>query len=388
MRFAINAHLVAFNKTYRQAGVSKYTELLINNLAEIDRENEYIIYIGNQARPDSFAAAPNFQVKASPLPTIRPQLRIGWEQAIAPAVLLRDRPTLLHCPVNVVPLAAPCPTVLTIHDLGFIRFPARYKAAKRIYLRTLTTLSAHRASHIITDAESVRREVIELLKIKPERVTAIPLGVAPYFHPTNDQPELEKFRQERKLPPRLVLYLGTLEPRKNIPLLLRGFARFRAEQSQAAQGIGLVLGGAKGWLYQEIFQLVEELGLATITHFPGYISEQELPLWYNIAECFVYPSIYEGFGLPPLEAMACGVPVITSNTSSLPEVVGEAGLTVDPNDEIAMAKALSQILTDPTRRQQMREQGLQQAQKFNWQATARHTLEIYRQVATHKQTDK
>ena len=384
MRIAINAHLVAFNKTYRQAGVSKYTELLINNLAALDHDDEFIIYIGNGERPDSFANAENFTIKASPLPTIKPQVRIGWEQGLAPAVLLRDRPTLLHCPVNVVPLASPCPTILTIHDLGFVRFPERYKAAKRIYLRTLTTLSAHRASHIITDAESVRREVVELLGIKPERVTAIPLGVADYFKPESDRARLEQFRLEKKLPARFVLYLGTLEPRKNLPLLLRGFARFRDEQPAIAQGLGLVLGGAKGWLYEDIFRLVNELGLADCTTFPGYINEAELPLWYNIAECFVYPSIYEGFGLPPLEAMACGVPVITSNTSSLPGVVGQAGLMVGPDDIDGMAQALNAILADPNRRQQLAAQGIEQARKFNWPDTARRTLEVYRQVAAAK----
>lgn len=381
MRVAINAHLVAFNQTYRQAGVSKYTELLINNLGEIDHDDEFIVYIGNQARPASFASALNFQVKASRFPTIKPPVRIGWEQTLAPAVLLRDRPTLLHCPVNVVPLAAPCPTVLTIHDLGFILFPERYKAAKRLYLNTLTRISARRATHIITDAESVRGEVIKLLNVKPAKVTAVPLGVASYFKPEPDKAKLEKFRQEKQLPARFVLYLGTLEPRKNIPLLLRGFARFRHEQPEAAQDVQLVVGGAKGWFYEDIFRLVKELDLEAVTTFPGYINEQELPLWYNIAECFVYPSLYEGFGLPPLEAMACGVPVITSNTSSLPEVVGQAGLTVDPDDEQAMALALQQVLTEPLRRQQMSEQGVEQAAKFSWRETACRTLEVYRQVA-------
>jgi glycosyltransferase involved in cell wall biosynthesis len=380
LRIAINAHLVAFNKTYRQAGVSKYTELLINNLAALAPDDEFIIYTGKQDLPATFAAASNFQLKVSQLPTIKPLVRIGWEQALAPFTLLRDRPTLLHCPVNVVPLAAPCATVLTIHDLGFMRFPERYKAAKRIYLRTLTMLSARRASHIITDAASIKSEVINLLGIKPERVTSIPLGVADYFKPETDAARLENFRQEKKLPKRFVLYLGTLEPRKNLPLLLQGFAQFRTQFGEAAQGIELVLGGAKGWLYEDIFRLVKELDLEQVTHFPGYINEAELPLWYNIAECFVYPSIYEGFGLPPLEAMACGVPVITSNTSTLPEVVGQAGLTVDPSSVSEMATALNAILSNPSYRQQLAVQSVEQARKFNWQTTAQQTLNVYREV--------
>lgn len=380
MRFAINAHLVAFNKSYRQAGVSKYTELLVNNLARLDHEDEFLVYIGNAPRPDTFAAAPNFTVKASRFPTIKPPVRIGWEQFLAPPVLFKDRPDLLHCPVNVVPLAAPCKTVVTIHDLGFMRYPERYKAGKRNYLRAATFLSARRAAHIITDAESGRLEIIELLKVKPEKVTAVPLGVDERFKPVSGE-EIAQFRQEKKLPERFVLYVGTLEPRKNIPLLLKGFARLRREQPAAVGGVELVLGGAKGWLYDEIFRLVRELDLEAITHFPGYVSEEELPLWYNTAECFVYPSVYEGFGLPPLEAMACGCPVITSNTSSLPEVVGEAGRTVGPEDEAGLSAALAQLLTNPAERARLRELGLAQARKFTWEETARRTLEIYRQVA-------
>jgi glycosyltransferase involved in cell wall biosynthesis len=294
--------------------------------------------------------------------------------------LLRDRPVVLHCPVNVVPLAAPCPAVVTIHDLGFIRFPERYTTAKRRYLHTMTTLSARRAAHIITPAESGRQEVIELLKVAPEKVTAIPEGVAPRFRPLPVE-EVESWRREKALPERFVLYVGTLEPRKNLPLLLKAFARWRQARPEEA-GLKLVLGGAKGWLYEEIFRLVESLGLQADTLFPGYLGESELPLWYNSAACFVYPSVYEGFGLPPLEAMACGCPVITSNTSSLPEVIGQAGIMVGPDDETGLTGALDRLLTDKAEHARLREAGLKRATEFTWQETARRTLEIYRQVAS------
>jgi glycosyltransferase involved in cell wall biosynthesis len=205
------------------------------------------------------------------------------------------------------------------------------------------------------------------------------LGVDAQFKPLDPQ-QVAQFRQEKQLPARFVFYVGTLEPRKNLPLLLRGFARLQREKPQAVAGVELVLGGAKGWLYDDIFRLVRELELEPITRFPGYIGEEELPLWYNSAECFVYPSVYEGFGLPPLEAMACGCPVITSNTSSLPEVVGEAGLTVSPEDETGLSSTLACLLTEPAEQARRRELGLKQAQKFTWEETARRTLEIYRRV--------
>jgi glycosyltransferase involved in cell wall biosynthesis len=273
---------------------------------------------------------------------------------------------------------------LTIHDLGFMRFPERYRKAKRLYLTNATRLSARRAAHIITDAEAIRQEVIELLKVPAHKVTAIPLAADERFKPVTDRETLENFRREKNLPERFILYIGTLEPRKNIPLLLRGVARLRRERPDILDGVEIVLGGAKGWLYDEIFRLVRELDLEGVTRFPGYISDAELPLWYNVAEVLVYPSLYEGFGFPPLEAMSCGTPVITSNTSSLPEVVGEAGITVAPDDIQGMTEALAKVLAEPTLRESLKRSGLEQAARFSYRETARRTLEIYRQVAAGK----
>ncbi|MBN9388063.1 MAG: glycosyltransferase family 4 protein [Chloroflexi bacterium] len=379
MRIAINANLVSFSGTYRQAGVSKYTELLINNLGEIDSSNEYLVYFGNGPHPPEFAATPNFRLVRSHFNTEKPLIRIAWEQFIAPFRLLWDRPALLHCPVNVMPLLALSRTVITIHDLGFMRFPERYKKAKRLYLHALTALSAKRAKHLITPSEAIRQEVIELLKIPPERVTAIAEGVSANFRPFPPE-EVEQFRRENGLPEKFVLYVGTLEPRKNIPALIRAFAQWRSENPTEAAGVRLVLGGAKGWFYDEIFRLVEQLGLGEVVDFPGYLREADLPLWYNSARCFVYPSVYEGFGLPPLEAMACGCPVITSDTSSIPEVVGEAGILVKPDDVAALTTALNRLLTDETAWTAYREKGLGQAARFTWQEAARQTLGIYRQI--------
>jgi glycosyltransferase involved in cell wall biosynthesis len=379
MRIAINANLVSFSGTYRQAGVSKYTELLINNLGEIDSSNEYLIYFGNGPHPPEFAAAPNFRLVQSRLNTEEPLIRIAWEQFIAPFRLLWDRPALLHCPVNVMPLLALPRTVITIHDLGFMRFPERYKKAKRLYLHALTALSAKRAKHLITPSEAIRQEVIELLKIPPERVTAIAEGVSEHFKPYPTE-EVAQFRREKGLPAKFVLYVGTLEPRKNIPALIKAFAQWRSENPTEAEGVRLVLGGAKGWFYEEIFRLVEQLGLSEVVDFPGYLREADLPLWYNSARCFVYPSVYEGFGLPPLEAMACGCPVITSDTSSIPEVVGEAGILVKPDDVAALTAALNRLLTDETAWTAYRAKGLAQAARFTWQEAARQTFGIYRQI--------
>jgi glycosyltransferase involved in cell wall biosynthesis len=172
----------------------------------------------------------------------------------------------------------------------------------------------------------------------------------------------------------MILFVGTIEPRKNVARLVEAYSRLRDGQ------VKLVIGGARGWLYEEVFARVEELELTGDVLFPGYIPPDELPLWYNAAELFVYPSLYEGFGLPPLEAMACGTPVITSNVSSLPEVVGEAGLTVDPMDSMGLAEAMNQVLADEALRQSMRERGLSRASRFSWAKAARETVGVYRRA--------
>jgi glycosyltransferase involved in cell wall biosynthesis len=384
MRIALNAHLVDFTATYRQAGVSRYTEMLINGLAEIDPINQYFIYAApKQNFPPEFAKAKNFKIIQSILPTRRPPVRIGWEQAFAPFVLMRDKPDLLHCPVNVVPLAAPCRTVVTIHDIGFILFPSTYKTAKRLYLTNATRLTAKRAAHILTDAEANRREIIQHLNVPETKVTTVPLGYdEDTYFPIKDTTRLKAFRQAKNLPERFVLYVGTLQPRKNIPLLLKGFARLRQEQPHLVKDVGLVIAGAKGWLYEDIFRLTKELELDNTTQFPGFVNQEDLPLWYNCAECFVYPSRYEGFGLPPLEAMACGTPVITSTVSSLPEVVGEAAIKVDPDNVVAMADALAQVFGNSATRNKMQANGLVQASKFTWHETARQTLAVYQKVVS------
>jgi glycosyltransferase involved in cell wall biosynthesis len=206
-------------------------------------------------------------------------------------------------------------------------------------------------------------------------VDVVYCGIDAAFRPlTEDQ--VAAFRSERSLPQRFILFVGTIEPRKNVARLIEAFADLRS----AISDLRLVIGGAKGWFYEDVFARVEELGLEDEVLFPGYLPASELPLWYNAAELFVYPSLYEGFGLPPLEAMACGTPVVTANTSSLPEVVGDAGLAVDPLDIEGLAEAMKQVLGDDSLQQEMKVRGLRRARGFSWAKTAQETVQVYRQV--------
>jgi glycosyltransferase involved in cell wall biosynthesis len=369
MHIGLNAHLLSLAHTYRGAGINWYIYNLLLNLVLVDQENQYTVFLGDR----SFPPNPGLTLRTSWLPTTHPLVRIGWEQLAQPFVLRQEKIDLLHSLAFVTPLLSPCPSVITIYDLSFIIFPQGFKYLKRLYLTLFTRLSARKARRIITISESTKRDTVRLLGVSSKKVDIVYCGVDKAFHPLPER-EVASFRQKRGLPERIMLFVGTIEPRKNVARLIEAYSRLRDGQ------VKLVIGGARGWLYEEVFARVEELDLTGDILFPGYIPPDELPLWYNAAELFIYPSLYEGFGLPPLEAMACGTPVITSNVSSLPEVVGEAGLTVDPLNSRGLAEAMNQVLGDEALRQSMRERGLARAGRFSWAKAAQETVEVYRRA--------
>jgi glycosyltransferase involved in cell wall biosynthesis len=371
MHIGLNAHLLSLTETYRGAGINWYIRNLLTHLPRFDHDNRYTAFIG-----DGRFTSPGLALRLSWLPTFRPVVRILWEQVVQPFALRKERVDLLHALAFVTPLLSPCPSVVTIHDLSFLLYPEGFKRSKRFYLGLFTRLSARRARCIIAVSESTKRDVVRLLGVSPEEVEVVYSGIDEVFRPLNED-QVAVFRSKRGLPERFILFVGTIEPRKNVTRLIEAFATLRPCDPAPLK---LVIGGAKGWFYEDVFARVEELGLEGQVMFPGYIPVSELPLWYNAAELFVYPSLYEGFGLPPLEAMACGTPVVAANTSSLPEVVGEAGLTVDPLDVEGLAEAMRQVLSNEILWQEMRERGLQRAKGFSWTKTAQETVQVYRRV--------
>ena len=370
MHIGLNAHLLSLAETYRGAGINWYIYNLLTHLPRVDHDNRYTAFLGDGRFTDSELA-----LKLARLPTSRPVVRIFWEQVVQPFALRKEGVDLLHALAFVTPLLSPCPAVVTIYDLSFLLYPESFKRSKRFYLGLFTRLSARRARRIIAISKSTKRDVVRLLGVPPEKVAVIYCGIDEAFHPLAED-RVAAFRSKRGLPERFILFVGTIEPRKNVTRLIEAFADLRF----AICDLRLVIGGAKGWFYDDVFARVEELGLEGQVMFPGYIPASELPLWYNAAELFVYPSLYEGFGLPPLEAMACGTPVITANTSSLPEVVGEAGLTVDPLDAEGLAETMRRVLDDGALRQEMRERGLQRTKGFSWIKTAQETVQVYQRA--------
>ncbi|HEX8598256.1 MAG TPA: glycosyltransferase family 1 protein [Chloroflexia bacterium] len=381
MRVGINAHLLSFSGSYRQAGLSRYIDELLFQIPAVAPDLQFTGFTGNEVLPEAVRdrRPGNLTLARSRFPTQRAPVRIAWEQLILPGAALRHRLDLLHCPVNVRPVLSPCPTVVTIHDLVFLRSPESFHPAKRRYLSAMTGWSARHAAHVIAVSESTRRDVIELLGVRPGRVTTVHNGVGEQFRPISAA-EREAFRAQQGITGRVVLYVGTLEPRKNLPLLIRAFATLA--ENPAAEDVRLYIGGSKGWYYDEIFATAERVGLTRSGQvtFLGRVPDEQLPLWYNVATVVAYPSLYEGFGLPALEAMSCGTPVLASNTSALPEVVGGGGLLLDPGDERAWLEAMQRVLSDEQLRAELAARALGQAAGFGWDRSARETVAVYRRV--------
>lgn len=372
MQVAINAHLLSFGTSYRGAGISRYIRNLLPNLRAFP-EHTFTVYLGDRRITPDFAPDAHFRLSFSRLPTRNPLARIVWEQVVQPVALAREATQVLHSLGYVQPLACPCRSVVTIHDLSYLLYPASFNRANRLYLRLFSRLTAARADRLIAVSENTKRDTVRLLGVSPAKVDVVHHGIEPFFRPWPEREAIEALRRRRGLPERMILFFGTIEPRKNLTTLIRAFA----ELKRAGLPHQLVVAGAKGWQWESVFATIEELGLGGEIVLPGYVPYDEQPLWYNAAELFVYPSLYEGFGFPPLEAMACGTPVVASDTSALPEVVGDAGLLVDPTNVEALAAAMRRVLTVPELGAELRERGLKRASTFSWREAARRTLEVY-----------
>lgn len=374
MHIAINAHLLAHTRSFRRAGVSHYTEQVISHLAQVDQQHHYTLYTTRGVDARTLQLPPRFRIRPSIFPTINPRIRIPWEQGCAPVLLRLHGAEIYHGMLNVAPLLCPVPSIITIHDLAFIRFPQTFRSHNRAYLDWATRISARRASRILVVSEHTRKEVIGILGVAPERVIVTYDAAREHFRPPARE-VLQAFRSHHNLPEQFLLFVGTLEPRKNLLTLLEAY-----HQVVGQINIPLLIGGGKGWMFAPVFARVEQLGLTKQVHFVGYLEEEALPLWYAAATIFIFPSLYEGFGMPPLEAMSCGTPVITSNSSSLPEVVGDAGLMVAPNDVDGFAAAILHLLRDRELRETLRARGLERARLFSWYTTAERTLAAYEAV--------
>lgn len=369
LHIGVNAHLLSFAPGYRRAGVSQYTEQIVRGLAALapTHGDTLTVFAEPMLPPPGYIPA-HVRWRPSRLPTGRAPGRILWEQAVAPVAVRRTGADVLLCPVNVVPLALTTPSVVTVHDLAFLAHPGAYHPAKRHYQAVMTRLSVQRARRVIAVSAHTAADLMRHFRVPAAKITVIPNAAGEHFRPA-DAADRAAFRAAHGLPERYVLFVGTLEPRKNLRRLVEAFARV----APVVPDVALVVVGASGWLTSDLAPYVRSLPLGDRIRFVGYVADDALPQWYGAATVFAYPSLYEGFGLPPLEAMACGTAVITANTSSLPEVVGDAAVTVNPTDTAALAAALRDLLTDDARRAALAAAGLRRAAAFSWERTAAAT---------------
>jgi len=314
-------------------------------------------------------------------PDKRPAHRLVWEQVTFPRLVRQSRVGLLHSLHYTRPLSLSCASVVTFHDMTFFLYPHLHTRSKRIFFPTAIRLSARLADALIAVSENTKKDAVRLLGIPGDKITAIPHGVGEEFRPITDARLLENIRLKYSLPQDFILNVGVVEPRKNLTLLLKSYQRLRFH------GISfpLVVVGGLGWMYEDVFSLAESLGIKELVYFTGYVPNHDLPIIYNLAKVFVYPSIYEGFGLPPLEAMACGTPVITTAVSSMPEHVGDAGILIPPQDEKALTNALQKLINDSTLQEELSNKGPERASQFTWKRTAQETIKVYQSVLTAQQ---
>ncbi len=366
MRIGIDARILA----YRRGGIAAYVAHLLAALAALDPHTDYWV-LHSRKDAERRCPGPNFHVARLWTP---PHHRLErWALGVEVARLRLD---LLHCPDFIPPAFGARRFVVTVHDLNFLYYPEFLTAESRRYYTDQIEWAVRRADHVLADSEATRQDLIRLLDVPPAKVTTVHLAADPSFRPLPEaeiRPALARYGLE----PGYLLFVGTLEPRKNLPGLFGAYRRLLDEGIAQAP---LVVVGGKGWLYEEIFARVEALGLRERVRFLHAVPDADLPALYNGAALLVLPSFYEGFGLPALEAMACGTPVVVSDRGSLPEIVGEAGVRVDPDDEAAIAEGLRGLLLDPDLRRRLAEKGQARAARFTWERTARETLAVYHRV--------
>ncbi len=369
MRIAIDAHSVGTGL----GGNESYAANLIEALAEIDSVNDYTLYVTRDEAVARFRNRwPNFRVRSTlpHTPLIRIPLTLSAE--------LRSHPVdVLHVQFTSPPFA-PCPVVVSIHDLSFEHLPETFNRRSRAQLRFTVRRSARSAARVLALSENARQDIISTYGIAPDLVTAIPLAAPTHFRPIDDEDELQRVRQTYGINGDYILSVGSIQPRKNLARLLSAYERLRHTRPEGSLP-QLVLVGKRAWLYRKTLKAIEELGTSVIA--TGYVPETDLPALYSGAMFFVYPSFFEGFGLPPLEAMKCGTVVITGDRTSLPEVVGDSGVLVNPFDIDAISSAIATMVDDSSLRSSLRIKSLNRARIFDWRETARRTLEVYKQAA-------
>jgi glycosyltransferase involved in cell wall biosynthesis len=350
--------------TARPTGTEVYSQRLIQALLTLESPHRFHLYF--RSRPP-VGAFPGGELRVIPCPRLWTHLRLSWE-------MMRHQPDVLFVPAHVLPLVHPRASLITVHDLGYLYFPQAHPWRQRLYLDLSTRWNARVAAHLLADSRATKADLVTHYGTSPDKVTVAYPGRDETLAPVRASAAIKAVKARYSIVGDYFLTLGTLQPRKNLARLVAAFAALRSEDV-------LVLAGKHGWLCEDLLAQVRRLGLEGRVLFPGYVRDEDKAALLSGALAFVFPSLYEGFGLPVLEAQACGCPVITSTTSSLPEVAGDAALLVDPGDTAAITAAMRCVAADPALRDALVERGFANARRFSWAACARSVLGAIERVA-------
>jgi glycosyltransferase involved in cell wall biosynthesis len=367
MRVAIDA------RKLHDFGIGTYIRNLLRQLARIDHDTEYVLLCGEADMGIAAQLGPNFRAVLEPSPnySIREQIHVPW-------VLRRERPDLYHAPHYVLPAAVSCSSVVTIHDCIHLMFPQYLpNRVAYAYARAQMWTAAHRSDCILTVSDASKRDILHLFNIPPEKIVVVYNAIDAHFSVTPADDAVARVRERYQLDHRFVLYVGNIKPHKNLVRLIEAFNALRTGE---LEDVKLLIIGDEISKLPALRRAVHRHKLHKHVRFLGYVPDDQLAVLYRLAAVFVFPSLYEGFGLPPLEAMASGTPVVTSNVSSLPEVVGDAAILVNPHDVDSIVDGLRLVLTDPARAADMRRRGLERAREFSWERSVARTLEVYKRI--------
>jgi glycosyltransferase involved in cell wall biosynthesis len=362
------------------AGIGRFVRSLVSAIVELDHETSYTLLYASSERRQAPILPRAENVSGRSLWLSERVLQALWFKLGVPLPVdaLAGPADVFHFPDFAMPPVRRGAVVLTVHDLSFLLVPECAEQGLREHLERVVPTSVRQADFVTADSENTRNEVATLLDVPPDRIAVVYGGVDARFRPITDDLALEAARLKYGLFFPFILYVGTIEPRKNLARLLKAYTQLR-EQHRIHHR--LVIAGGLGWLYQDVLRDIDDLAAEHEVVFLGRVPDDDLPLLYSLSDLFVFPSLYEGFGLPPLEAMACGRAVVCSNTSSLPEVVGDAGVLVSPLDVDGLADTVAELLADPERRAVLGARGVERARGFTWQNSARRMIEIYRRLA-------
>jgi len=349
----------------QRTGTEQYTWELLQALGSIDTRHNYWLYTNGlpAALPP---LPPNFRLRPIRLPRLWTHLRLSAEMFL-------HAPDVLFVPAHVLPLWSPPRAVVTIHDLGYLHYPEAHPLSRRLYLRLSTRWNAWRATHIIADSATTKQDIVRHCRVAESKISVVHLGVGARFRPITDRGLLHEVALRYGITTPYLLFVGTIQPRKNLARLIEAWAAYAR---QTATNTTLVIAGKSGWITAAIERRAYELGIADRVRFTGYVADDDLPALISGALGYVFPSLYEGFGLPVLEAQACGTPVLCSAVSSLPEVAGDAAIFVDPHSVPSITDGIQRLCEDQQMRERLRDAGLRRISGWNWQRTARETLRI------------